>query len=165
VHAAFTANPTSGIEPLPVDFTNLSTGATSYIWIFGDGNGSTATNPSNTFVTAGVYTTTLVAIAGSCIDSATVTIVVEPALFIEVPNVFTPNGDRANDVFYIHARGVKELSLVIFNRWGKKVHEASGANASWDGSGANDGTYFYIMHAEGNDGNTVDKQGTINLFR
>lgn len=165
VHAAFFADPTSGIAPLPVNFTNQSTGATSYIWIFGDGNGSTVTNPTNTFVNAGVYSTTLVAIAGSCIDSARVTIVVEPALFIEVPNVFTPNGDRVNDVFFIRSAGVKELSFTIFNRWGKKMHEASGANASWDGTGATDGTYFYIMHAEGNDGQTVDKQGTVNLFR
>lgn len=165
VHAAFVADPTSGIAPLTVNFTNQSTGATSYIWIFGDGNGSTVTNPSNTYVNDGVYTTTLVAIAGSCIDSAAVTIIVEPFLYIEVPNVFTPNGDRANDVFFIRSKGVKELSLVIFNRWGQKVYEGSGANASWTGGDSEDGTYFYILHAEGNDGQTVDKQGTVNLFR
>src|SRR5207244_23600 len=28
----FTANPTNGLAPLPVSFTNLSTGATNYIW-------------------------------------------------------------------------------------------------------------------------------------
>src|SRR6185436_13059103 len=35
--AAFSAGPTNGLAPLAVSFTNLSTGATSYSWNFGDG--------------------------------------------------------------------------------------------------------------------------------
>jgi PKD repeat protein len=59
--ADFAAGPRSGIAPLIVAFTNLSVGATSYLWNFGDGQTSTATKPTNTFVLAGSYTVTLTA--------------------------------------------------------------------------------------------------------
>src|SRR5205807_1756397 len=66
VIAAFTANPTSGVAPLTVFFTNLSSGATDYTWDFGDGNSSLATNPTNTYTNAGSYTISLSAMkAGS----------------------------------------------------------------------------------------------------
>jgi PKD repeat protein len=57
---AFTASTTSGTAPLPVQFTDTSTGSpTSWAWTFGDGGTSTAQNPSHTFAAAGTYTVTL----------------------------------------------------------------------------------------------------------
>jgi len=63
--AAFTGSPTSGEVPLTVNFTNQSSGATSYLWDFGDTQTSTATNPSHTYTEAGTYTVTLTA-TNSC---------------------------------------------------------------------------------------------------
>ena len=60
--AGFTATPTNGLAPLTVQFTNTSTGATSYAWNFGDGKTSTATNPANTYTNAGTFTVTLTAV-------------------------------------------------------------------------------------------------------
>ncbi len=60
--ADFTASPTSGLAPLTVYFTNLSTGATNFSWAFGDGNSSTVSDPSNTYTNAGTYTVRLTAI-------------------------------------------------------------------------------------------------------
>src|SRR5262249_18671920 len=57
----FIAAPTIGPAPLTVAFTNLSTGAASYAWDFGDGHFSLITNPLNTFSNAGSYTVSLVA--------------------------------------------------------------------------------------------------------
>ena len=58
--AAFTGTPTSGYEPLTVNFTDQSSGSpTSWSWDFGDGGTSTAQNPSYTYNTAGTYTVTL----------------------------------------------------------------------------------------------------------
>lgn len=58
--AAFTANPTNGAAPLPVNFTDASTGTiTNYSWDFGDGNTSTLISPSHTYSTAGVYSVAL----------------------------------------------------------------------------------------------------------
>src|SRR5580765_4781199 len=62
VTAAFSANTTSGPAPTTIYFTNLSTGATNYVWDFGNGSSSTATNPANIYLNSGSYTVTLTAI-------------------------------------------------------------------------------------------------------
>ncbi len=59
--ADFTATPLTGNAPLAVQFTDLSTGATAWLWNFGDGASSTQQNPSHTYQNAGSYTVTLTA--------------------------------------------------------------------------------------------------------
>lgn len=60
--ADFSGAPLSGINPLPVQFTDLSTGgATSWLWVFGDGASSTARNPMHTYQTGGSFTVSLTA--------------------------------------------------------------------------------------------------------
>ena len=57
--ANFTANTTSGINPLNVQFTDNSTGnITQYNWNFGDGANSTRQNPTHTYNTPGTYKVT-----------------------------------------------------------------------------------------------------------
>lgn len=55
---------------LVTSFQNTSTGATSYLWNFGDGNTSTATSPSYTYTQPGSYNVSLIAtsVAG-CSDT------------------------------------------------------------------------------------------------
>ncbi|CAN2039125.1 hypothetical protein GMMP15_1050014 [Candidatus Magnetomoraceae bacterium gMMP-15] len=58
--AKFDAEPVSGVKPLDVDFTDLSTGnITDWLWDFGDGSTSTAKNPTHTYTQSGVYTVNL----------------------------------------------------------------------------------------------------------
>jgi PKD repeat protein len=60
VQAAYTAAPTSGVQPLAVSFTNQSTGDyTTSLWSFGDGVTSTLANPQHNYTTAGTYTVIL----------------------------------------------------------------------------------------------------------
>ncbi|MEO6832109.1 MAG: PKD domain-containing protein [Chitinophagaceae bacterium] len=68
---AFVGTPIQACSvPLTTNFTNTTTGATSYAWSFGDGNTSTATNPSNTYVSMGNYNVTLVATSSNgCIST------------------------------------------------------------------------------------------------
>ncbi|MAB79258.1 MAG: hypothetical protein CMJ89_07885, partial [Planctomycetes bacterium] len=55
--ADFSATPTSGPAPLPVSFTDLTTGpVTSWNWDFGDGAVSTLASPTNTYTVPGTYT-------------------------------------------------------------------------------------------------------------
>jgi PKD repeat protein len=61
IHSSFTVTPLSGCKPLTVNFTNLSTNATSYLWHFGDGGTSILTNPSHLYGNSGNYTVTLIA--------------------------------------------------------------------------------------------------------
>ncbi|MFN4083380.1 MAG: PKD domain-containing protein [Bacteroidia bacterium] len=48
-----------------VSYNNLSTGATTYNWNFGDANTSTLVNPTHTYASAGWYFTTLTATASN----------------------------------------------------------------------------------------------------
>ena len=170
VTAAFTANPTSGTAPLLVDFTNQTPGVGNiYSWNFADDNNNTssATNPSHTYNTVGNYVVTLVVTdaSGLCSATSTISIDVFENASIIVPNVFTPNGDGKNDLFKITTTGMKELTCDIFNRWGLKLYSLKSVNDSWDGGGAPDGTYFFILTATGFDGAEYKQQGYINLFK
>ncbi|MEM7574102.1 MAG: PKD domain-containing protein [Bacteroidota bacterium] len=54
----------------PVCFENLSTGAATYLWDFGDGNYSTAAEPCHPYAVGGTYTITLYATSAGGTDAA-----------------------------------------------------------------------------------------------
>jgi PKD repeat protein len=63
---SFTANPTNGVAPLNVTFTDASTGSpTRWAWNFGDAGTSILQNPAHTYTTAGVYTIQLIVSSNS----------------------------------------------------------------------------------------------------
>ena len=78
----FTASPASLCPPVNVTFTNTSSPAagTTYSWVFGNGNTSTAVNPGASYPNAGTYTITLTALNGgiSSTHTATVTVNAKP---------------------------------------------------------------------------------------
>jgi len=55
----FSADPLTGTVPLTVTFANLTGGAATYAWDFGDGITSTLVNPVHTYTGSGVYTVSL----------------------------------------------------------------------------------------------------------
>jgi len=60
--ANFRVDRTAGNVPLPVQFTDLSTGEVSaWLWNFGDGSTSTLRNPLHSYTADGVFTVTLTA--------------------------------------------------------------------------------------------------------
>lgn len=75
-HASFTmSDSTSTCPPLLVNFINNSTGYTSLLWDFGDGNTSTMANPSHYYTTPGIFHPRLIITGpGGCSDSVTKTI-------------------------------------------------------------------------------------------
>ncbi len=81
--AHFRINPTDGLAPLTVQFTDRTTGGpTSWYWDFGDGTTSTLPNPEHTYNTAGIYTPILTASneVGTSTKISTVTITAESSL-------------------------------------------------------------------------------------
>jgi gliding motility-associated-like protein len=68
---------------------------------------------------------------------------------ILAPNIFTPNGDSDNDVFWISAEDVTDYQLKIYNRWGEMVFMAATETAVWDGTFNNqkapEGTYTWQL--------------------
>lgn len=59
--ASFYGTPTVGCNPLKVDFVNTTTGATSYLWNFGNGNTSNLKNPGAVYNLPGKYNIVLIA--------------------------------------------------------------------------------------------------------
>lgn len=72
--------------------------------------------------------------------------------FIDIPNVFSPNGDNVNDVYSIQTKGIQELALTIVNRWGDVVYQTNDVLGKWDGTfngnKCTDGVYFYVLRAK-----------------
>ena len=72
--ADFAAPAPTGVSPLPVTFTDLSTGVpTTWSWDFGDGGTSTLQNPTHTYLTSGTFTVTLTVDNAFGSDTATKT--------------------------------------------------------------------------------------------
>ena len=87
-------------------------------------------------------------------DTAVIYIHVGDKIPLEIYNVITPNGDGMNDKWVIG--GLEEFpnnEVLIFNRWGDKIHyyeNYNNSNIVWDGTDKHgnrvpDGTYFYII--------------------
>lgn len=172
VSAGLNGTPTSGTSPLSVLFSNLSSGATTYTWNYGNGTSSNGVFPvSQTYTTAGIYTVVLsVTNSDGCENSQSILITVknEDATLI-VPNVFTPNNDSINDLFYVKATNIADFNCVIFDRWGLQFYSWSDLKGGWDGKNAGkdatDGTYFYIINATDLNGKDVKRQGSFLLIR
>lgn len=167
-NASFTASPSSGTPPLTVVFDNTSSG-TFYIWNYGNGMSDTTTSLSpdagTVYDSTGNYTVILIAVEGGCVDTASMTIVVNPVSSLLVPNIITANGDGKNDEFKVMATALKDLDVQIFNRWGQQVGSISNPSGSWSGNDHSPGTYYYILSATGYDGQTYQLTGNFSLVK
>lgn len=141
--AQFTAAPTtvSILDPVVV-FTNQSTGASNWIWNFGDSTTSVDWSPTHTYESVGTYPVYLaVSNSSGCTDTAWLDIIVNDYYTFYVPNAFTPNGNGNNDEFgpvftNILSEGYK---FYIFDRWGNIVFETDDPNTMWNGKWQNKG--------------------------
>jgi len=162
-----------GSAPIEIRFTDESKGhITSWGWRFTNSNVSKSDqNPFHVFTTIGNDTVLLTVTNETCediVDDPLVVIIFES--LVEAPNTFTPNGDGINDEFRVVYRSIKKFSMVIFNRWGRKVYVSSDPEEGWDGSIGNGqappGVYFYTIEAEGYDENEKHKlSGPVHLIR
>lgn len=55
--------------------------------------------------------------------------------YISGPNVFSPNGDLTNDLFFVKtsAEELSAFELTIFDRWGKEVFKTKSLSQGWNG--------------------------------
>jgi len=172
LNAQFIADPIQGNAPLVVNLTNQSTDESGSVWTFGDGtNPSTEESPSHTYNEPGTYTLMLSVInAQGCTDTISVEILVIEQMTVELPNIFTPNGDNANDEYSIKSQGVIKLKADIYNRWGQKMFSWSDPAVSWNGkspfgSAATPGVYFCVVEATDALGKTHTFTTTVTLVQ
>ena len=81
---------------------------------------------------------------------------------LEIPNVFTPNGDGYNDLFEFKHQSLKSCKVTIVDRTGKVVYQKKIDDIySWEGWDGNlhesnrkapEGQYYYVVEATGYDG-------------
>ncbi|MBS1748592.1 MAG: PKD domain-containing protein [Bacteroidetes bacterium] len=94
---------------------------------------------------------------------------------VYIPNAFTPNGDRQNDIFYVKGKGIRSIkSMRVFNRWGEVVFQTFNCNIEdaskgWDGMYkdrmAEGATYVYYIEFICDTGEIFTRKGTITLIR
>jgi gliding motility-associated-like protein len=168
--ALFTADPNKGLAPLDVNFFNSSQGAGTFLWSFGTDETSNLKDPSYTFA-EGEYDVILYTYSqlAMCPDTFSVRIIVEGTSFITIPNVFSPNGDNTNDEFYVTSEGLKTFEMKIFNRWGTLIYVLKDPAEKWSGKNlkgedCSNGTYFYVLTAEGAD-QKHNLSGNITLLK
>ncbi|MCU0431946.1 MAG: DNRLRE domain-containing protein [Bacteroidia bacterium] len=96
--------------------------------------------------------------------------VLPPDPEVNIPNVFSPNGDQVNDVFvpFVSA-GIALTRFSIYNRWGAMVYSST-SEFAWDGNHMNqspcaDGVYYYVIEYSDVFSHAHVKTGFITLIR
>jgi gliding motility-associated-like protein len=150
------------------DLINGGNSAARWTWMQGDERRDEAT--FNLMVEEpGTYSSTVT--IGQC--SASDTVLITKDCYIDVPNVFTPDGDNNNDHFLprqLLSKSVSKFKMQIFNRWGQEVfltNEIGGRG--WDGNFNGEpqpqGVYIYLIDVTFSNNVREQKQGNVTLLR
>lgn len=178
----FQVNPSQVFIPnQSTQCTNLSLGATQFNWSFGDGGVANTFSTTHTYVQAGTYSITLIAISNKgCKDTSYQTITAIPESYVQIPNAFTPNsggssgttylqGSLSNEIFHPIISGTDKYKLSIYSRWGELLFETQNPNEGWDGyyrgQLCTQDVYVWKIYATFIDGKTFNKTGDVTLIR
>ena len=91
-------------------------------------------------------------------------------LEVVLTNVFTPNGDGANDYLFIQSEGLQDFSVVILNQANKIIYQSTDPKFNWDGKLTNGddapiGQYVYFITAKSDRGDLINKYSTLFIQR
>jgi gliding motility-associated-like protein len=147
-------------------FNELAEREIEWIWRFPGDSVLYGTTVAHVFQTPGSHSVELLVIdEEGCRDSIQHTIVILPNDIID-QNVFTPNGDGINDIFRIDYAGNREYTLMIFDRWGKRMFLTTDKLQGWDGKTAGGadapvGVYYFTLWV----GPDEHRVGSLTLMR
>lgn len=169
--ADFSSEVVFGCSGISVVVVNNSLDAVEYQWYINGELVSTEEEPELQFDYGKETTVTLITVSTDfCTDTAEVTVPklsFEDIADVQTSDVFTPNNDGENDLFYVSTGGdLAECSnLKIFNRHGVLIFESQGGIFTWDGRSATgdefpEGVYYYIFSVNG-----IEKNGNVTLLR
>jgi len=154
-------------------FVSCDNSDVSYKWIFQGGTPSTSTEANPTgimYSEPGDFNVILIVNqtcgADTLVKTAYIHINPCSTVKLDVPNVFTPNGDGYNDTYKVKYSGeFTAYNIQILNRWGVKMYESDNIDEGWSCNKCADGTYYYVIEAKGIDGKKFDLHGTITLIK
>jgi PKD repeat protein len=147
-------------DGLTVTFENTSTGATNYVWDFGNNGGaSLVAEPTFTYGVEGNYTVTLIAEnAAGCADTTDVTVSVtvgieEKEAFNSISLYPNPTANITNLNFNL--KNESDVQVLVFDIAGKIIFEAKETNVltgenniAIDMTNMNNGIYFVTIKAD-----------------
>ncbi|MGB1041327.1 MAG: PKD domain-containing protein, partial [Flavobacteriales bacterium] len=170
--AGFEVGPDELTPEAQTIFTDLSIGALTYLYDFGNGSTSTNPNPIYNYPVEGTYTVKqLVTNEFGCKDSVERIINVLDKENVFIPNAFTPDNDGFNEVFMPVFSSVDSdnYSFKIFNRWGEIMFETTDITEGWDGTHNGvkvpTGTYVWrITYKQLNGLKVESKNGHVTLL-
>ena len=103
-----------------------------------------------------------------CDDFDTVRVIVNKPTVIVVPNLISPNGDGANDIFRVRGNVTGSFLFAVYDQWGKVLFSTEDPSNGWDGQSdgveVESGTYAYMVQAETLSG-SISKSGLVTLIR
>ncbi|TRX72174.1 gliding motility-associated C-terminal domain-containing protein [Carboxylicivirga sp. M1479] len=165
---------TEGSAPMIVRFTDESLGnVTDWEWTFGDAGKDFVPDPIFTFqkYNEDGYPVVLKVknLTSECEDETAPEVFTVNEMVIKVPNAFTPfSSPGQNDEFRVSYRSVNKFTMMIYNRWGRKVYQGSNPETGWNGRIGNQkaepGVYFYKIEAEGFKGEKEELEGAVHLI-
>ncbi|TNE56350.1 MAG: PKD domain-containing protein [Bacteroidetes bacterium] len=125
-----------------------SSGGSTIFYIVDDSIRVEDDNPDLKFDESGYHRVAQVVINQyGCPDTSYLYLQVDPYTLIYVPNTFTPDGNRYNNLFKPVVRDPLRYQIDIYNRWGQLVFSSTDSNAAWDGTFQGkpcpDGIYSY----------------------
>jgi gliding motility-associated-like protein len=111
-----------------------------------------------------------------CQSEDMITVFIEKNRRVYVPNSFSPNGDKTNDVLMVYGDQAVEkiVNFQIFNRWGSQVHERhnfqpNDETAGWDGffkgQIVQPDVVVYFIEVLFKDGKTEIFQGDVTVMK
>ncbi|SEJ53419.1 gliding motility-associated C-terminal domain-containing protein [Dyadobacter koreensis] len=142
----------------------------SYLWSPPTGlDNPVISNPKATLSFSQIYTVSVISPQG-CTGTGRVELSIPPPASINLPDVFTPNGDNSNELLKPISNHIASLNyLKIYNRWGEAVFSSDQLNEGWDGSlkgmKVAAGAYVWKMEAVTKEGEVIRKSGTVLLVR
>lgn len=154
-----------------VTFASTSTGATSWLWNFGDGSNSTIENPMHTYADTGTFCIDLLVSNNyGCTDTTTGCLYVAPVFTIYIPNAFTVNDDNLNETWNIYGMGIKTITVRIFDRWGEEIYFFDDINKGWPGTMQNGNpckqdVYVYRIEVVDGHNDFHEFMGRVTLIR
>ncbi len=177
-----TGSNTLSLPNATINYTNMSVGATSYTWNFGDLTTSNTIDATHIFTTESTYSVFLIASnSQGCKDTFSLgKILVKDESQFQMPNAFTPNqngspgttfdpNDLSNDIFHANMKGVLAMKFTVYSRWGEVMFATEDPTQGWDGyykgKLCNQDIYVWKIHVELFDGTVIDKTGDVTLIR
>jgi len=106
-------------------------------------------------------------------NSGTIKIKKDNSFFIDpymIDATFSPNGDGANDYFYIKRNDLESVVVEIYDIEEELIYKWEGIEGKWDGKNSNkedvqEGNYYYCYEAIDNKGLKFRKEGFVRLIR